>query len=56
MVQLTLPKGSKPTTGKVYKAPAGSRFDLSTWTGSGGEAYTLRVEKGAITSSRGERY
>ena len=25
MVQLTLPKGSKPTTGKVHKAPAGAQ-------------------------------
>ena len=25
MVQLTLPKGSKPTTGKVHKAPAGAK-------------------------------
>ena len=25
MVQLTLPKGSKPVTGKVHKAPPGAK-------------------------------
>ena len=25
MVQLNLPRGSKPTTGKVHKAPAGAK-------------------------------
>ena len=25
MVQLSLPKGSKPSTGKVHKAPAGAK-------------------------------
>jgi cyanophycinase len=54
----SLAQATPPTIGPVavYKVPAGGRFDLSTWTGSGGEAYTLRVEKGAITSSRGTRY
>src|SRR5271166_952568 len=30
----------------VYKAPAGAHFDLASWTGNGGTAYSLSVEKG----------
>ncbi|HEX8817868.1 MAG TPA: cyanophycinase [Terriglobales bacterium] len=36
----------------VYKAPAGSHFDLSTWTGNGGVGYTLSVEQGAVKSNQ----
>jgi cyanophycinase-like exopeptidase len=35
----------------VYKAPAGSHFDLRSWTGTGGVTYSLSVEEGAIRSS-----
>jgi cyanophycinase len=38
----------------VYKAPAGSHFDLSTWTGAGGVGYTVDVKDGAITSTRSD--
>ena len=40
----------------VYRVKAGGRFDISTWTGDGGLAYTLNVDKGIVTSSRGEIY
>ncbi len=40
----------------VYRVPAGGRFNLATWTGEGGVAYTLSVTQGVITSSRGEVY
>ena len=36
----------------VYKAPAGSHFDLSSWTGDGGVGYALSVERGAIQSTQ----
>jgi cyanophycinase len=36
----------------AYKAPTGSHFDLSTWTGHGGVEYMLSVEKGVVKSSQ----
>jgi cyanophycinase-like exopeptidase len=35
-----------------YKAPTGSHFDLSSWKGDGGVAYTLDVKGGRVTSSQ----
>ncbi len=35
----------------VYHAPSGSQFDLKSWTGSGGTAYSLSVEKGVVKST-----
>ncbi|WP_375346813.1 hypothetical protein ACEWPB_09615 [Priestia megaterium] len=40
----------------IYKLSNGSAFNLSTWTGSGGLAYTLNVNGGVITSSTGKVY
>jgi glutamine amidotransferase PdxT len=34
----------------------GNSFDFSRWRGTGGIAYTLSVEAGALSSSRGEIY
>jgi cyanophycinase-like exopeptidase len=39
----------------VYKAPTGSHFNLSKWTGDGGVSYTLSVEQGVIQSSQADR-
>ena len=36
----------------VYRVPKGGDFDLKTWTGHGGVAYTLDVESGAIRSTQ----
>jgi cyanophycinase len=36
----------------VYRAPAGSRFNLKSWTGEGGTSYSLSVEKGVIHSTQ----
>jgi cyanophycinase len=36
----------------AYKGPAGSHFGLSSWTGEGGEAYTISVDAGVIHSPR----
>jgi cyanophycinase len=36
----------------VYKVPAGGHFDLTTWKGDGGMAYSLSVENGRIVSSQ----
>ncbi len=36
----------------VYKVPQGGTFNLSTWNGSGGVAYTLNVDAGALTSTQ----
>jgi cyanophycinase-like exopeptidase len=36
----------------VYKIPQGGTFDLSTWTGTGGVAYTLNVNNGSLTSTQ----
>ena len=36
----------------AYRAPTGTRFDLKSWTGEGGERYTISVENGAVRSTR----
>jgi cyanophycinase len=36
----------------VYKVPQGGTFNLSTWNGSGGVAYTLNVNSGVVTSTQ----
>ena len=36
----------------VYKIPQGATFNLSTWTGTGGVAYTLNVNNGSVTSTQ----
>lgn len=36
----------------VYKVPQGGTFNLSTWTGTGGVAYTLNVNNGSLTSTQ----
>ncbi len=38
----------------VYHGPSGTHFNLKTWTGSGGNAYSLSVDKGTV-SSTGEK-
>jgi len=42
----------------VYHGPGGSRFDLKSWSGSGGNSYTLSVDKGVVSSTqpKGELY
>jgi cyanophycinase len=36
----------------VYRAPTGGHFDLRSWTGDGGTAYSLSVEEGKIMSTQ----
>lgn len=36
----------------VYKVPQGGTFNFSTWTGTGGVAYTLNVNNGLVTSTQ----
>ena len=36
----------------VYKVPQGGTFNLSSWTGTGGVAYTLNVNNGSVTSTQ----
>jgi cyanophycinase len=36
----------------VYKVPQGGTFNLSTWAGTGGVAYTLNVNNGAVSSTQ----
>jgi cyanophycinase-like exopeptidase len=36
----------------VYKLPQGGTFNLSTWNGTGGVAYTLNVNNGSLTSTQ----
>jgi hypothetical protein len=40
----------------VYRIAPGGRFDLATWQGQGGIAYTLSAEDGVLRSSRGGAY
>lgn len=40
----------------VYRLPPGGTFNTRTWTGTGGLAYTLEVDEGALKSSRGSIY
>jgi len=35
----------------VYKAPAGAKFNLKTWSGQGGSSYSLSVDRGKIRST-----
>jgi cyanophycinase len=37
---------------KVYRAPAGAHFDLTSWSGSGGTSYSLSIKQGKITSNQ----
>jgi cyanophycinase len=50
----TCQKGAPLTFQKisVYRVPAGGHFDLTSWTGDGGTAYSLSVEKGKIESTQ----
>lgn len=36
----------------VYKLPQGGTFNFSTWSGTGGVAYTLNVNNGSLTSTQ----
>lgn len=36
----------------VYRVKTGGHFDLTTWTGDGGTAYSLSVERGKIESTQ----
>jgi len=40
----------------VYRLAPGGKFDLSTWEGEGGVAYTLGADAGVLKSSRGSVY
>jgi cyanophycinase len=40
----------------VYKVSGAATFNLATWTGTGGTAYTLSVNAGAVSSSNGSIY
>jgi cyanophycinase len=40
----------------VYRVGPGGRFDLNTWTGADGIAYTLSAENGKLVSSRDSAY
>ena len=37
---------------EVYRVPGGGHFDLVSWTGDGGTAYSLSVDRGVIHSTR----
>jgi cyanophycinase len=37
---------------RVYRVAAGGHFDLNLWTGDGGAAYSLSVERGKIESTQ----
>jgi cyanophycinase len=39
---------------RVYLVPAGGHFDLTSWRGDGGTAYSLSVEKGKIESTQAD--
>ena len=38
----------------VYRVPTGGHFDLTSWTGDAGTAYSLSVERGKIQSTQAE--
>jgi cyanophycinase len=40
----------------VYKVSGAATFNFATWTGTGGTAYTLSVNAGALSSSNGSIY
>ncbi len=37
---------------KVYRVPSGGHFDLTSWSGDGGKAYSLSVARGKIESTQ----
>lgn len=39
----------------VYRVPSGAHFDLTSWTGDGGTAYSLSVENGKISSTQASK-
>ena len=39
----------------VYRVPAGGHFDLTSWAGEGGIAYSLSVENGKIQSTQAKK-
>ncbi len=41
---------------EVYNVPTDGKFNLVSWTGEQGSAYTLNVENGVIRSSSGSKY
>jgi cyanophycinase len=51
-------KSGEPLTFRkiaVYKVPAGGHFDLGSWSGDGGTAYLLSVDKGKIESTQADK-
>jgi cyanophycinase len=51
-------KKDKPLTLQkisVYRVPAGGHFNLGSWKGDGGTAYSLSVEKGKIESTQADK-
>ena len=36
----------------AYRAPSGAHFDLKSWTGDGGESYSISVENGVVRTTR----
>jgi cyanophycinase-like exopeptidase len=36
----------------AYRAPTGAHFDLKSWTGDGGESYSISVENGVVSTTR----
>jgi len=54
-------KAGTPLTFKdiaVYHGPGGSRFNVKTWSGSGGASYSLSVKNGVVSSTqaKGDSY
>ena len=48
-------KSGQPLTFRkitVYRVPPGGHFDLGSWTGDGGTAYSLSVDEGKIVSTQ----
>ena len=41
---------------EVYRAAAGDKFNLKSWTGQGGVSYSFSVKDGVLLSSRGDVY
>jgi cyanophycinase len=41
---------------EVYRVAAGGTFNIKTWSGTGGTAYTLSVKDGVLSSSNGKVY
>ncbi|MFZ0803327.1 MAG: cyanophycinase [Terriglobales bacterium] len=39
----------------VYRVPTGGHFDFVSWTGDGGTAYSLAVERGRIDSTQADK-